>query len=52
MKDQVSLHGSAVDEDSAGEFYCAGLIFSLKLSGFMGKPIKLLWLASAGIYCP
>ena len=29
-------------EDSAGEFCCAGSIFSTKLSGFMSKAIKLL----------
>ena len=29
-------------EDSAGEFRCAGSIFSMKLSGFISKAIKLL----------
>ena len=29
-------------EDSAGEFCCAGSIFSIKLLGFMSKAIKLL----------
>ena len=29
-------------EDSAGEFCCAGSIFSVKLPGFMSKAIKLL----------
>ena len=37
-------------EDSAGEFYCAGSIFSMKLLEFMSKAIKLLlteWEVSA-----
>ena len=29
-------------EDSAGEFCCAGSIFSMNLTGFMSKAIKLL----------
>ena len=29
-------------EGSAGEFCCAGFIFSMKLLGFMSKAIKLL----------
>ena len=29
-------------KDSAGEFCCAGYIFSMKLLGFMSKAIKLL----------
>ena len=34
---EVSSH-----EDSAGEFCCVGSIFSMKLSGFVSKAIKLL----------
>ena len=30
------------NEDSAGEFCCAGSIFSMKLLGFVSKAIKLL----------
>ena len=34
---EVSSH-----EDSAGQFCCAGSIFSMKLLGFVSKAIKLL----------
>ena len=35
-------------EDSADEFCCAESIFSMKLSGFMRKAIKLLLTESVG----
>ena len=34
---EVSSH-----EDSVGEFYCVGSIFSMKLLGFVSKAMKLL----------
>ena len=34
---EVSSH-----EDSAGEFCCAGCIFSMKLLGFVSKAVKFL----------
>ena len=45
--EKLSLHGSAKlgvssYEGSADEDCCAGSIFSMKLSGFMTKAIKLL----------
>ena len=42
---EVSSH-----KDSAGEFCCAGYIFFNKLSGFMSKAIKLLFIKLVGQY--